>query len=289
MKTESCSLKKESVVTKNLKNLFQFISFKSTMAFTLHIKVIEAKNLPKMDLLTKSDPYVVVRVSGSSNFHKTNYKKNTYNPRWNEEFHFPVGNVATDFLNIKMYDKDLVNDDEMSTLEVPLSSLQPGRVIDQWYELRPCRRIRKGGSIHLVTHIAPTGSPPFVDCPAMPAMQAIAGFHNSMMGMGNAMMGAVPGMAPPMSMPMYPMGAPMAPQMAPPMSTPMMQQPAYGQTAYNTPQQQPPGMMGQPAYGMQQPAQSMYAMPQQPMMQPPAYPQQPGYPQPGYPPNPYGY
>ena len=250
------------------------------MSLQLHLKVIEATDIQKMDLFSNSDPYCVIKVTGMSNVRRTKTKNNTKHPRWNEEFHFPLSNIATDSLYIKMYDKDVVSDDEMATLELPLSTFQVGQVVDQWYDMRPCRK--KGGRIHLVVHVAPLGAAPFVNAP-MPMnspMGAFGGAANAMMGMGNAMMGAIP----PQPYPMQPQGYGMPPPqpgygMPPPQPQPGYgmppPQPGYGmppqpyQTSYNLP---PSGMVSP-----QMPAQSMYAMP--PQQQPPYAP----------PPTPYGY
>ena len=259
------------------------------MAFVLHLRVIEAKNLAKMDVFSKSDPYVVIKMSGSTIINKTHYKKNTLTPRWNEEFHIPVSNPSTDMLHLKMYDKDVTNDDSMATLDIPLSSLPLGRVLDQWYDMVPCQRVKKGGEIHLVLQVTQQGAQPFVQIemspymtmtgmPMMPppmypgyqgmpppGMQAFAGAANTMMGLGNAMMGAVP-----QNYPAYP-GMPMQPG---------MQQPGMPMQ----PGVPPPGMPMQPGVppsgmpmqpGMQQPG-----MPMQPGMQP-GMPMQPGVPPPG--------
>ncbi|KAH0787949.1 C2 domain containing protein [Histomonas meleagridis] len=92
-----------------------------------------------------------------------------------------------------MRDKDTVSDDDMATLTIPICSLPPGQVIDQWYNMIPCRRVKKGGRIHLILHVAPFGATAFVPQPTF--QQNFMGMQNTMMGMGrlmNPMMGAVP-------------------------------------------------------------------------------------------------
>lgn len=221
----------------------------------VHIRVLEASNLAKMDVFTKSDPYVIVRVGGQTQ--KTNWINNTLNPRWNAEFHFSVGNVSIEKLSLLMRDHDdISSDDDMGKLELPLSSFPVGQVIDQWYDMIPAsRRCKKGGRIHLIVHVAPNGAQPFVAAPMMQNSM----FANNMMGMQTTMMGTVPPMMGAVPRPV-PMMAPQAPMMPPPQPVyrPPYPQPTYPQPVYPQP------VYPQPAY------------PQ------PAYPQ-PGYPQPGYP------
>jgi Ca2+-dependent lipid-binding protein len=57
----------------------------------LKLDIVEAKDLPKMDLgLGKCDPFVVLRMDGSNYTFKTTTKYKTYTPVWNESFLLPV-------------------------------------------------------------------------------------------------------------------------------------------------------------------------------------------------------
>lgn len=241
------------------------------MSYHLHIRVLEALDVPKMDFLSKSDPYCILRTSGSNQNQRTRVCKNTLTPKWNQEFHFPLRNPATEQLKILMKDEDVSFDDPISTLDLMISTIPMGQVVDQWFDMIPCRGVKKGGRIHLVLHCAPTGAPPFQPYMMQGMMgmqQGMMGMQQGMMGMGNAMMGMQPQMMPGMPMPQPQMmsGMPMSqPQMMPP---PMMQPQMQPQPMY------PPPMMQQ---GYPQPMmQQGYP---QPMMQP-GYPQpmmQPGY------------
>merc|ERR1711862_875898 len=70
---------------------------------------VEGKNLPKMDLLSKSDPYLCVFIETESNAYKfcarTEYIKNNCNPVWNP-------------LEVEDEDLDSSNDDIRFKLEV---------------------------------------------------------------------------------------------------------------------------------------------------------------------------
>ena len=131
----------------------------------LHILIVEAKDIEKMDTLGKSDPYVTVKFIGSYQKGKTSIKKNTLTPVWNEEFHFPCHNPNKQVIKLKLFDNDVASDDLMSTLQIPLASLDPGKVKDQWFEMVPVKDGKKGGLIHLIVQLNYFGLPPFKEVP----------------------------------------------------------------------------------------------------------------------------
>ena len=75
----------------------------------LHVRVIRATKLLKMDLLGLSDPYVKLNLSGEKHSSKkTTVKKKTLNPEWNEEFKLSVKDPQSQMLLINVYDWDKV-------------------------------------------------------------------------------------------------------------------------------------------------------------------------------------
>lgn len=75
----------------------------------LHVKVIRAIRLLKMDLIGTSDPYVKLSLSEERlPAKKTTVKKRNLNPEWNENFRLIVKNPQTQVLNINVYDWDKV-------------------------------------------------------------------------------------------------------------------------------------------------------------------------------------
>ncbi|KAH0787749.1 C2 domain containing protein [Histomonas meleagridis] len=130
----------------------------------LHVRVLEALDIAKMDI-SKSDPYCVISVTSSNDTRKTRVIENSLKPVWNEDFHFNIPNPSNAALKILMRDKDLIKDDDMASLEVQLCSLPPGQVIDQWYNMIPAHHVKKGGRIHLILHLSPTGAPAFQNVP----------------------------------------------------------------------------------------------------------------------------
>lgn len=162
----------------------------------LHVRVIEALDIAKMDV-GKSDPYCILSLTSGNDTRRTRVIDNTVTPKWNEDFHFNCPNPAMSALKILMKDKDVMSDDSMATLEVQLCSLQPGVVTDQWYNMTPCKGVKKGGRIHLILHIAPNGAQAFVNAPVgAPGMMPQAGYPQPY---------SQPGMMPPQG---YPQGMP---------------------------------------------------------------------------------
>ncbi|KAL6873706.1 hypothetical protein ACP4OV_013788 [Aristida adscensionis] len=93
----------------------------------LHVKVIRATDLLKMDLLGKSDPYVKLRLSGERlPSKKTSVKMRNLNPEWNEHFRFIVKDPETQVLELHMFDWEKVKmHDKLGMQVIPLRSLTP--------------------------------------------------------------------------------------------------------------------------------------------------------------------
>lgn len=75
----------------------------------LHVKVVRALKLLKMDFLGTSDPYVKLSLSGERlPAKKTTIKKNNLNPEWNEKFKLIVKEPDTQVLQLEVFDWDKV-------------------------------------------------------------------------------------------------------------------------------------------------------------------------------------
>jgi len=96
----------------------------------LYIKVISAKNLPKVDQFGGCDPYVVLALGTQGDVKaKTTVVPSNRNPYWGEKFLFEVVN-STSCLYVDVYDKDtLGKDDKIGVAEIPLSSLGEAAVV----------------------------------------------------------------------------------------------------------------------------------------------------------------
>ncbi|KAI4351406.1 hypothetical protein L6164_005775 [Bauhinia variegata] len=98
----------------------------------LHVNVIRATKLLKMDLLGTSDPYVKLSLSGDKlPAKKTTVKRRNLNPEWNEKFKFVVKDPQSQVLQLQVYDWDKVGGhDKLGMQLVPLKLLAP-------YETKP--------------------------------------------------------------------------------------------------------------------------------------------------------
>ena len=119
----------------------------------LQVQVVEARNLARKDLFSKSDPYCVLSVVSKhsigllTNSQKTTTINNNQNPIWNQTFVLPVSNSESELLKIKVWDNDPMSfDDEIGEVDIPLFSLQNGVPKNDWFQLSPA----KGGAVHLI-------------------------------------------------------------------------------------------------------------------------------------------
>ena len=198
--------------------------------YTLHVRLIEANDIPKMDLITQTDAYCIFRSCSESRRSFT--VLNSKHPRWNQEFHFTIPSPTIGSLNITMRDEDVFKDDNISYIDIPYNTMPVGQVIDQWFSMIPFRRVRKGGRLHLMLHMAPAGQPPFI-----PSNAACPQFATPMYPTQSVFM--IPAISP---QPTYVGNIPYQPQ--PVYAAPAYpQQPIYVQQVQGYP---PPGYIGQP-------------------------------------------
>lgn len=75
----------------------------------LHVKVVRAMKLLKMDFLGTSDPYVKLSLTGERlQSKKTSIKKRNLNPEWNENFKLIVKETQSQVLQLHVFDWDKV-------------------------------------------------------------------------------------------------------------------------------------------------------------------------------------
>jgi len=73
------------------------------------VTVVRAKNLLKMDVMGKADPFVKLQLVNTLMSKKTRTKKSTLNPEWNETFKLLVQDPKSQSLEIQVYDWDKVS------------------------------------------------------------------------------------------------------------------------------------------------------------------------------------
>ena len=86
---------------------------KSSVSFngSLEITVLKATDLQKKDLFQKADPYVVVELDNQKA--KTDKKKNSLNPEWNQKMTFKINEFSPKVLSFKVFDWDRFGKDDI--------------------------------------------------------------------------------------------------------------------------------------------------------------------------------
>ncbi|KAK8880918.1 hypothetical protein M9Y10_003619 [Tritrichomonas musculus] len=135
----------------------------------LHIRAIEAKDIPKMDVIGTADPFLLFKLVPSPEKYQTKVVKQNPNPVWNEEFHIPFEIGKSAILHMELYDWDKVSlNDLVSTRDFEIDKYEPGQVIDQWYDFFPGPGVKQPGKVHLVIHVSELDEEPFQTRQAAP-------------------------------------------------------------------------------------------------------------------------
>lgn len=102
------------------------------------VRVIEARNIPPMDLNGLSDPYVKIQL-GKQKFRSKVVKK-SLNPQWGEEFGFRVDDLNEELLVFVLDEDKYFNDDFVGQLRIPVSKVfdsEDKSLGPSWYSLQP--------------------------------------------------------------------------------------------------------------------------------------------------------
>ncbi|KAG2261732.1 hypothetical protein Bca52824_068811 [Brassica carinata] len=107
----------------------------------LQVRVVEARNLPAMDLNGFSDPYV--RLQLGKHRSRTKVVKKNLNPKWGDDFTFRVDDLK-DELVVSVLDEDkYFNDDFVGQVRVPVSQVfdaENQSLGSVWYPLLPKKK-----------------------------------------------------------------------------------------------------------------------------------------------------
>lgn len=110
----------------------------------LQVGVVEARNLPAMDLNGFSDPYVRLQLGKQRS--RTKVVKKNLNPKWADDFSFGVDDL-NDELVVSVLDEDkYFNDDFVGQVRVPVSLVfdaENQSLGTVWYPLNPKKKSSK--------------------------------------------------------------------------------------------------------------------------------------------------
>ncbi|XP_055954893.1 synaptotagmin-1 [Patella vulgata] len=105
----------------------------------LSVGVIQAADLPGMDMSGTSDPYVkVYLLPDKKKKYETKVHRKTLNPVFNETFTFkvPYAEIGAKTLVFAVYDFDRFSKhDQIGQVKIPLNSIDLGRVTEEWQDL----------------------------------------------------------------------------------------------------------------------------------------------------------
>ncbi|KAI3875258.1 hypothetical protein MKX03_011142 [Papaver bracteatum] len=91
----------------------------------LLVTVVKANNLKNMEMIGKSDPYVVVHIRPLFKV-KTKVVDNNLNPVWDQSFELIAEDKETQSLIIEVYDEDVGQDKRLGIAKLPLIELESG-------------------------------------------------------------------------------------------------------------------------------------------------------------------
>jgi hypothetical protein len=119
----------------------------------VHLILLQARNLPKSDLIGKSDPYAVISCGSDSS--KTPVSKDNLNPVWNHEAVFPIDPNTPATMDIRVLDSDrLGRDKPLGQLQIDIADLaENGPLVQQWLPLDKA----KSGEVQVTAEFVPEG------------------------------------------------------------------------------------------------------------------------------------
>ncbi|KAK8940118.1 Synaptotagmin-5 [Platanthera guangdongensis] len=121
----------------------------------LSVTVISAEDLPVMDVMGKSDPFVVLTLKKTEAKNKTRVVNDSLNPTWNQTFDFVVEDGLHDMLILEVYDHDTFGKDFMGRCIMTLTrALMEGE-----YQDSPALEKAKSGKLNV--HLKWTPQPIF--------------------------------------------------------------------------------------------------------------------------------
>ncbi|XP_068017494.1 cytosolic phospholipase A2 epsilon-like [Melanerpes formicivorus] len=103
----------------------------SSLCYLLTVRVIRARNIHQADVLSQTDCYVSLWLpTASADRFQTKTIKNCKDPVWNETFYFRIQSQVKNVLELALYDKDVVTqDDHLFTVYFDIAKLSLGEQV----------------------------------------------------------------------------------------------------------------------------------------------------------------
>ena len=141
-------------ITKNNEEPFQDKKILSSYNpyMTLYVKVISGSNIPASDDSGLTDPFCILELKERKEQKKTEIKKQTLNPVWNQEFQFKILSYNTDIFILSLFDYDKYSkNDLLGKWTKNINELKPGLVYEE--------EVKSGGLIKLKYQLAYPNQP----------------------------------------------------------------------------------------------------------------------------------
>ncbi|KFV52747.1 Cytosolic phospholipase A2 epsilon, partial [Tyto alba] len=103
----------------------------SSLCYLLTVRVIRARNIHRADVLSQTDCYVSLWLpTASTKKFQTKTIQNCKDPVWNETFYFRIQSQVKNVLELTLYDKDVVTqDDHLFTVYFDIAKLSLGEQV----------------------------------------------------------------------------------------------------------------------------------------------------------------
>ena len=100
----------------------------------MHIYALEAINIPKMDLMSKSDPYVIFRFEKDLIGARTKYLDDTLTPQWNQLVNLYITDINEDLI-VEIWDKNVKKDKIICSSKLNIQKYLNGQVFYEWIKM----------------------------------------------------------------------------------------------------------------------------------------------------------
>ncbi|POI35204.1 hypothetical protein CIB84_001044 [Bambusicola thoracicus] len=119
-----------SAAKENSNKLFT-VWIESSLCYLLTVRVIRARNIHQADVLSQTDCYVSLWLpTASADKFQTKTIQNCKDPVWNETFYFRIQSQVKNVLELGLYDKDVVTqDDHLFTVYFDIAKLSLGEQV----------------------------------------------------------------------------------------------------------------------------------------------------------------
>ena len=129
----------------------------------MHIYALEAIDIPKMDLMSKTDPYVIFRFEKDAIGVRTKYLEDTLTPQWNELVNLIIQDESEDLI-IEIWDKNVKKDRIICSTKLSIKQYLDQEPHFEWIKIGKV-------SINLAMHVKQEGQK-FISFEEVDAYQA---------------------------------------------------------------------------------------------------------------------